>query len=128
MIRRVFLIFVLLGVTACGDDGTGTESVVGSYVLQTVDGGSLPWVAPGSTEITAGLVILNADMSCSRRLTSPTTDGGSVTPTEVCTYSMKFEAIFLIFPPNGTITSGSIVGSTLTLTTPASGFVFIYRR
>ncbi len=128
MIRRVFLIFVLLGVTACGDDGTGTESVVGSYVLQTVDGGSLPWVASGSTEITAELVILNADMSCRRRSTGPTTDGGSVTPTEVCTYTMKFEAIFLMFSPNGTPYSGSIIGSTLTLTNPASGVVFIYRR
>ena len=128
MIRRVFLIFVLLGVTACGDDGTGTESVVGSYVLQTVDGGSLPWVASGSTEITAELVILNADMSCRRRSTGPTTDGGSVTVTNECTYTMKFEAIFLTFSPNSAPHRGSIVGSTLTLTSPGSGSVFIYER
>ena len=129
MIRRVFLAFLLFGVVGCGGvDLPDPANVAGSYVLQTVDGGSLPWeYGAVKDEITAGLVILNADMSCSRRVTSETTDGRKVTPTEVCTYTMKFEAITLTFQPNGNTTSGSIIGSSLTLQS-ASGFVFIYRR
>ena len=37
MIRRVFLAFLIFGVTGCGDDGTGLENVIGTYLLETID-------------------------------------------------------------------------------------------
>ena len=69
MIRRVFLTFLVVGVTACGDDGTGLENIAGAYTLQTVDGEELPVVLEESgiflREITTGSLTLNQDATCS---------------------------------------------------------------
>ena len=142
MIRRVFLAVLIFGVTACGDDGTGDdgtsddgtrpESVVGTYTLQTVGGEGLPVVLEENPtfllELTAGIVTLNQDLSCTNSLTSRETRDGTVTTgtnTDVCTYTLNNGAITLTISANNTI-SGSISGSTLTLT---SNFgVFVYEK
>ena len=72
MIRRVFLAFLVFGVTACGDDGTGLQGITGTYTLQSIDGEGLPAVvsAVGDAvlqEVTAGSIILNEDTTCTRR-------------------------------------------------------------
>ena len=84
MIRRVFLAFLVFGLVACGDDGTGLEDIAGTYTLQTVDGGGLPAVLEetGTTfllEITAGSVTLNQDMTCSVISMFRVTEFGNVT-------------------------------------------------
>ncbi len=134
MVRRVFLAFLVLGVTACGGDGTGPESVTGTYRLQTIDGDPLPFVVfeigAEKIEIAAGSVTLNEDMTCSNIGTFRiTTSSGNVTTNaliELCTYSIDGEALTLTSVADTTDTSGSIVGSALTLTN--AGFVLIYRK
>ena len=93
MIRRAFLVFLVFGVTVCGDDSTGPESVddstgpdesvVGTYTLQSVGGDALPWVLlqflGDKVEVTAGSIILNQDMTCSSSTTSSVTESGNVT-------------------------------------------------
>ncbi len=135
MIRRVFLAFVVFGVTACGDDGVGLEDIVGTYTLQTADGVTLPAVLVeiGTTfllEVTGGSVTLNQDLTCSFSLSVRETEDGIVFPidevTDVCTYTFNNEAIAMT-DSDATTVSGSITGSTLTVTQP-SGIVFIYEK
>ena len=134
-IRRVFLAVLIFGVTACGGDGTGLENVAGLYTLQTIDGDPLPWVlfqaGASKIEVTAGNVILNADMSCTNTFTYTTTESGNVTTeteTDECTYTINGGAIALTFPFVGGFTnSGSIVGSTLTITSQL-GAVAIFQK
>ena len=135
MIRRVSLAVLIFGVTACGGDGTGLENVAGLYTLQTIDGDPLPWVlfqaGASKIEVTAGNVILNADMSCTNTFTYTTTESGNVTTeteTDECTYTINGGAIALTFPFVGGFTnSGSIVGSTLTITSQL-GAVAIFQK
>jgi hypothetical protein len=69
MIRRVFLAFLVFGLVACGDDGVGLEDIVGTYVLQSIEGVTVPvGLLEGTTilfEVTAGSVTLDPDMTCS---------------------------------------------------------------
>jgi len=132
MIPRALLAFLVFALVACGDDGTGPESVVGTYTLQTADGEGLPFVIEDNPtfllELTAGSVTLNQDMSCTNSLTPRETRDGTVTTgtnTDVCTYTLDNGALTLTIPVNTTI-SGSISGSTLTLT---SNFgVLVYEK
>ena len=136
MIRRVFLAFLVFGVTACGDDGTGLEDIAGTYTLQTVDGEGLPAVLDeiGTTflpEVTGGSVTLNQDMTCSFTFSLRETEDGTVTrvtETAVGTYTFNNGAISLNFlMVDGFILSGSITGSTLRLTDTA-GNVLIFEK
>ena len=132
MIPRALLAFLVFALVACGDDGTGPESVVGTYTLQTADGEGLPFVIEDNPtflfELTAGSVTLNQDMTCTYSLTSRETRDGTATTgtsTDVCTYTLNNGALTLTIPVNTTI-SGSISGSTLTLT---SNFgVLVYEK
>ena len=140
MIRRVSLALLVCSLVACGDDGTGDDGtglddIVGTYVLQSIDGEELPVVvseigAPDLLEITAGNVILSQDMTCSERLdrraTRPGRDPFVGTKTDVCSYTFSDGAITLTFPADGTILTGSITGSTLTSTD--DGSVFVYEK
>ncbi len=132
MIRRVFLAVLIFGVTACGDDGTGLENVIGTYILETIDGGPLPWillqVGGNKIEVTAGSVTLNADRTCSDSITLRTTESGSVTTdtaTDMCTYTTDGQAVTLTYADN-TVSVGSIIGSALTITD--AGVTFIFRK
>ena len=122
MIRRVFLAFLVFGLVACGDAGTGVEDIIGTYVLQSIDGEGLPAVIseigdPVLAEVTAGDVILNQDLTCSSSLaTRRELEDGTVTTSvdaAECAYTFNGRAITLAFPSN--TTSGTISGSTLTL-------------
>ena len=140
MIRRVFLAFLVFALVACGDNGTGNdgtdeESITGTYTLQSIDGDPLPWVifqvGADKEEVTAGNVILNADLSCPTTSTTRKTESGNVTTdtvTDECTYTINGGAITLTYPFVGGFTlSGSIVGSTLTITTQ-EGVVLILQK
>ena len=134
MIRRVFLAFLVLGVTACGGDGTGPESVTGTYRLQSIDGDPLPFVVfqvgAEKIEVAAGSVTLNADMTCSNigtfRITTITGNVTTNAVIDLCTYTINGGVLTLTSVTDATVTSGSIVGSALTLTN--AGFVLIYRK
>jgi len=133
MIRRVFLAFLIFGLTACGGDGTGPESVIGMYILQTIDGDPLPWVlfqiGDDKIEVTAGSVTLNEDRTCSDSITLRSTVSEEVTTdtaTDVCTYTTNSQAVTLSYPADNTVSSGSIIGSALTITD--DGIIFIFRK
>ena len=135
MIRRVFLAFLVFGVTACGDDGTGLQGITGTYTLQSIDGEGLPAIvsAVGAAvleEVTAGSIILNEDTTCSSSFTtrSELQDGTVTTVVDegVCTYTFRDGALALNFAAGSSTTSGSISGSTLTVT--LGGTVFIFRK
>ena len=130
MIRRVFLAFLLFGVTACGGDGTGLENVIGTYLLETADGDPLPWVlfqvGDDKIEVTAGSVTLNADRTCSDSLTLEITEGGNVDSdpeTDECTYITNGQTITLTYTDN-TVSVSTIIGSALTITDDGVAFTF----
>ena len=132
MIRRVFLAVLIFGVTACGGDGTGLENVIGTYLLETIDGDPLPWVllqvGDNKLEVSAGSVTLNADRTCSDSLTLETTQSGNVesdTASELCTYTTDGQAITLTYTDD-TVSDGTIIGSALTIAD--DGLAFIYRK
>ncbi len=111
------------------------KSITGTYTLQSADGDPLPFVVfqvgADKVEVTAANVILNADMSCTSTFTYTTTESGNVTTeteTDECTYTINGGAIALTFPFVGGFTnSGSIVGSTLTITNQ-DGVVLIFQK
>ena len=137
MIRRVFLAFLVFGLVACADDGVGPEDIVGTYVLQSIDGEALPVVIlVGTTllfEVTAGSVTLDPDMTCRVNISIRETEDGPVsTNTTVCTYTFNFNngAITANFPAdadtNASIIRGSIVGSRLALND--QGSILVYEK
>ena len=135
MIRRVFLAFLVFGLVACGDDGVGPEDIVGTYVLQSIDGEALPVaVLLGTTllfEVTAGSVTLDPDMTCRINISIRETEDGPVsTNTTVCTYTFNNGALTVNVPADadtnaGTI-RGSIVGSRLALND--EGSILVYEK
>ena len=134
MIRRVFLAILVFGVTACGDDGTGLQAIIGTYTLQSIDGEGLPAVVspmedPVIVKVTAGSLLLNEGTTCtsSFRTTKKLEDGTvtEVVDAGVCTYTFNNGALSLNFPDGSSTTSGSISGSTLTVTLGETVFVFV---
>ncbi len=138
VIRRVFLAFLVFGMVGCGgDDVFSPESVAGTYTLQTLNGDALPAVrgeiGTSFTEVTAGSIILNENLSCSTSLSLQVTEGSTVTPgtvMRVCTYTLSSEgAITLIDaanPLDPTPATGSLTGSSMTITEDED--VYVYQK
>ena len=115
MVRRVFLAFLVFGVTACSDS-IGPEDIAGTYTLLSVDGEGLPagFGTPG-LEIEAGSLTLNQDMTYSTSVTTVDTMGALVNQsTSVGTYTFDQGAITLT-PSQGGAASGSVSGTTVTI-------------
>ena len=135
MIRRVFLAFLVFALVACGDDGVGPEDIVGTYVLQSIDGEALPVaVLVGTTllfEVTAGSVTFDPDMTCRVNISTRGTEDGPVsTKTTVCTYIFNNGALTVNFPADADTSAdtirGSIVGSRLALND--AGSILVYEK
>ena len=135
MIRRVFLAFLVFGLVACGDDGTGPEDIAGTYTLQTVDGKPSPFFvhinedADGVREFfdfNSGHMVLGPESSCELSETITHTvlvfhqvrERSSRTFTTGCTFVFSNGALTLTYTTDERTTSdtGSIAGSTLTIT------------
>ncbi len=115
MIRRVFLAFLVFGVTGCSDS-IGPEDIAGTYTLLSVDGEGLPagFGTPG-LEIEAGSLTLNQDMTYSTSTTIVDTMGALVNQSaSVGTYTFDQGAITLT-PSEGGAASGSVSGATVTI-------------
>ena len=140
MISGVFLAFLVFGMVGCGgDDVFSPESVSGTYTLQTFNGGALPAVrgeiGTSFTQVTAGSITLNDDenLSCSTSLSLLVTEGSTVTPgtaERVCTYMLTSEGSITLTdtanPLDPTPATGSIAGSSMTIT--EDGDVFVYQK
>ena len=58
MIRRVFLVFLLFGLVACGDNGVSPEdAIIGTWKFHSITGGSL---APQTWTFTATTLTIEA--------------------------------------------------------------------
>ena len=123
MVGRVVLAFLVFGVTACGDSPTEPEDVPGTYHLQTVNDRFIPVIDRFFSSITAWSITLNQDMTCSERKESVGLLSRGTT-TDVCTYTFDDGAITLTFSASGKILTGSMSGSSLTITDDGDVFVF----
>lgn len=137
MLRRAFVAVcacLALSLTGCGGDSTspGGSNVVGTYTLQTVNGGTLPY----STDlgggillrITAGRITLNADRTFSTAISYEVRQGTSTssdTDTDNGTYEEANGAVRMTFG-DGTQIAGTVSGNTFSLS--IEGDVFVFRR
>ena len=133
MIRRVFLAFLVFVMVGCGGvDVFNPESVSGTYTLQTLNGDALPAVLVGTLEVTAGSITLNQDLSCSTSRSLRDTEDNTITGTtvSVCTYALDSEGSITLTdtanPLDPTPATGSITGSSMTIT--EDGDVFVYQK
>ena len=83
MIRRLFLMFALATLAACGENGTTgpvTVNLVGSWKLQSVNGSALPFsqtTSTGKFEIFDGSANIQGGGAFTINLTTRTTTGTS---------------------------------------------------
>lgn len=120
-----------IALAGCGDS-TGPKSIVGSYTLQTVNGGALPYILSQSgankTEILSGAFTLNADHTFSDQGTVRITQSGVATTTAGSasgTYVQNNTAITLTYSDNS-VDMASINGKTMTLI--SDGVTLVYTR
>lgn len=142
MIHRVLLGLLLYSLVACGDDPTGPEDVAGAYTLQTVDGAGAPFtesISPrgedGTINViqtTAGHTVLGPQSVCELSLTVETEtfdelgaflSESSTTVTNPCTFVLSSGSLTLNYD-DGSADTGSLAGSTLTLTRDGAVWVF----
>ena len=142
-VRRIFLASSLFGLVACGDGVVGPEDIVGTYTAQTVNGEEFGYTFlsfdPGTrtqtiTEVTAERIVLGPQSSCEVNLTftERVFQGGDFVGERTRTQTGRTGTFEF---SNGTITlnytggsaeTGSIVGSTLTIT--RGGDIWIFRK
>ncbi len=133
MIRGGFLACLAFGMVGCGDFGPfDVDDIVGTYVLQSVDGKALPAARyGGDIEVTAGSLILNQDRTCSYSDTFLRTEDGIVTAetyTNVCTY-IRLDSESIWIDREGVIPwYGEISGSTITITDHEGDEVGVYQK
>jgi hypothetical protein len=122
----------LLG-AACGDSMTGPD-FSGTYVLQRLNGSTLPAPVPGGIEgqtanATGGTVQLNADRTVMAELNVELfIGGGSVAATNAMrgTYTVHRDTVFARDAAGGEIFSAVITGNVLVA--DMGGLVFAFAR
>lgn len=135
--RRAMGIVMLALAAACGSDkisGAGSESIIGSYALKTVNGGTLPTVVVQAVddklEVTAGTLDLHTDGSYLLVFNLRETQGTTVTEDqsiESGTYTRSSTAVtFHPSDPSGNWTASYATGGTLTVS--EDGVVFVFHR
>ncbi len=148
MVGRALLAMSVVGLVACsGDDVTGPESVAGTYLLQSIDGMTLPTILTSyyttyTSEYVAGSITLDQDMTCRDAFTIRKAEGGSVTTetdVDVCTYTYDSDDAYgaiTVSWSGGRSAAGSITGSQLRLVWPVwtsafsvlEGLVLIFEK
>lgn len=132
---RILVLALVFVLAACGGDGGSTgpdNGHVGTYTLQTVNGGGLPFtvvqVGANRLEITAGRITLNADNTLSGSLTTRETVNGAVTTEqglETGTYVRNGTNISYQ-TSDGETGAMTLSGSSLTQT--IEGLTLVYRK
>jgi hypothetical protein len=127
MTGRLFLVSLVVALVGCGGGPTGPDDVAGTYTLQSVDGGPLPWrigdTASKILDLTAGTAVLGLDLSCSVSLTIQTRefdvfgelgDPTTMTETDPCTYILSNAGLTLNYA-DGEPDTGFATGSQITI-------------
>lgn len=120
---RITIAALLVSIAACSDS-SGPEPITGTYTLRTVNGTALPYLAASETsggvttrvEVTAGNVVLNADLSFTSSITLRQTVGSTVTTTAsttVGTYTIAGSQI-TFRSSDGVATPATLAGGTIT--------------
>ena len=143
MIRRVFLAFLVFGLVACGDNGTDPDRILGTYTLQTINGEEFLGFSRLSNnafggfdviQVTAAHTVLGPQDSCEASWTETTSvfdangfllGTSTMTLPNPCTFEFSDGALTLNYT-DGRVETGSIVGSTLTIT--RNGDVWVFRK
>ena len=92
MNRRLFLMFALAALAACGENGvtgTTTVNIVGSWRLQSVNGSPVPYTqqtAGSQLEILSGGVVISANGAFTTPVVQRTTTNGSSSVNVSTTY------------------------------------------
>lgn len=132
--RKTFLALLALTL-ACGGDSTGpTEaSVAGTWNLQSVNGTALPFIVSqtgtNKVEITADVLTVTSSGSFTEITTLRTTQNGTATTQTVAdagSYVLNGNNATFQFQSDGSIGSGTVSGSTLTVS--QAGLSLIYKK
>ncbi len=123
---------------ACGDKGvTDPPQIVGTYVLQSVNGHALPYVIPGETPaddfaLTAGSIVLMAGGAFTMSVSMRYSNAGSsadVTMNASGTYAVSGATVtFTVVDPESGSSTFVATLSDRTLTVSEEGETWVFRR
>ena len=134
MLRHALLSLVLASALSSCSDGTSPDAAVeGTWHLQTVNGLPLPFILPESgvdkLELTGETITLVRPRSLTIVTTFRVTDGTEVFPESVPdsgTYTVNGSTVALTWASDGTTSTATVSGNTMTLND--IGLTFVYRR
>ena len=133
--RKALIAAAAMALLACGGDSTGPAvSAAGTWNLQTVNNSPLPFTAAFvanplyKLEIVSDVFVARPDGTYTETFTERETDGTTVTTTsndDTGTWVQHGTAVTLT-SSDQTITSASISGNTITVST--QGLVLVYKK
>ena len=137
MIRRLFVMFALATLAACGENsstGPVTVNLVGSWKLQSVNGSALPFsqtTSTGKYEIFDGSADIQTTGAFTINLTQRTTTGTSQSISVLTTYgTVDISTGAVIFKrqdiPNDPGTTATLSAGTFGLT--QNGFALVFAK
>ena len=134
MMRRLIPLVALAVAVACGSDSTTQPtmtSVAGTWTLQSVNGGPLPFTltqtGSDKLELLSDVVTANSNGTYTEVAQFRTTINGQATTnteTDAGTFTLNGTAVNLSSPQTGS-TNGVLSGNTLTLTETGYAWVFV---
>jgi hypothetical protein len=128
---RHWLTLAMVVVAGCGGDSTGPTGPQGTYRLERVNGGSLPFLAEQfgdfRIDIVSGSLIVRADHTFSAEITSQQTNGSaSQTIAEQAAGSWTSNGSAITFTePGSAAYSGQLSGDRLTAQRAGVTFEFV---
>lgn len=135
--RRLLAVLALVSAVACGGSDTPSAPIqstaVGRWTLSTVNGAALPFTTSGSGANKTELISLTASVETggkwSAAITSRTTTNGQQSTqsgTNAGTWSLTGTSLEFRSTNDGSVTTGSVNGNTLT--TKQDGMTFVYTK
>lgn len=141
--RKIFVAFFLASFflfTGCdsagsndsSDNNAPSDNIAGTHSLKTIEGVALPYVVAqllnDKVEITSGHIRINSNNTFSTSAIIKTTEAGvvsTVTVPESGDYTKTGTAMRFNYS-DGTLDTGSISGSTITIT--SEGLIFVFKK
>jgi hypothetical protein len=135
--RRFVTLVVLLAFTACGGSDSPSAptpaSVAGTWNLQSINGSALPFViaqtGANRAEILSEALTVVSTGSFTQITTIRTTVNGVVateSAADAGSYVLNGTAATFTFNSNGSVGTGQVTGSTLTVAT--TGVVYVFKK
>jgi hypothetical protein len=139
MLRRTMVSLIAYSVFAGCSEGKGptdpAAGVSGSWRLQTVNGVSLPFTMSGNgavkTELTGEVITLIAPSGVNCVTTFRVTDGAKISTESVPdagSYTIDGSTVRIKWTSDGSVTTVTVAGDTMTDADSEDGLTFVYRR